>query len=211
MRIGDVALDAVDIERARLRAAAADLDAVAEFLDIAGLAEHAMVEFLAARRRPLQQLDGAVDGNVFLVAGDQERDRAVAVSAGLAAVGGEIFQHRRDAAGDAALHVDGAAPVEETVLDVARERAMGPCALVARRHHVGMSGKGDVRGTVADTGIEIVDIGGTGFAEGDAVHLEAGALQDILEHAERAGIGRGHRRAAEEIAGDGKGISHAPA
>ena len=83
LRIGDVALHAVDIERAGLRAAAADLDAVAERLDIGGLAEHAMVEFLAARRRPLQQLDGAVDGDVFLVAGDQERDRALAVFRGL--------------------------------------------------------------------------------------------------------------------------------
>src|SRR5580658_6609179 len=41
LRIGDVALFAVDMERARLRAAAADLDAVAELLDIAGLAQHA--------------------------------------------------------------------------------------------------------------------------------------------------------------------------
>ncbi len=54
MRIGDMALDAVDVERARLRAAAADLDAIAELLDIGGFAEHAMVEFLAARGRPLQ-------------------------------------------------------------------------------------------------------------------------------------------------------------
>ena len=129
----------------------------------------------------------------------------------LAAIVGEIFQHRRDAAGDAALHVDGAAAVQKAVLDVARERAVGPCGLVAGRHHVGMSGKGDVRRRVADAGIEIVDIGGAGFAEGDAVHLEAGAFQEILQHAERAGIGRGHRGAAQEVAGDGKseGISHA--
>src|SRR3954453_6308843 len=44
VRIGDVALHAVDVKRARLRAAAADLDGVAERLDIRGLAEHAMVE-----------------------------------------------------------------------------------------------------------------------------------------------------------------------
>src|SRR5437879_3830618 len=98
MRIGDVALDPVDIERARLRAAAADLDAIAEFLDIAGLAQHAVVEFLAARRRPLQQFYGAVDGDVFLVAGDQKRDRAFAIFLGLAAMGGEIIEYRRDAA-----------------------------------------------------------------------------------------------------------------
>ena len=204
MRIGDVALDAIDVKRARQRAAAADLDAVAELFDIAGFAEHAMVEFLAARRRPLQQFYGAVDGDVFLVAGDQERDRAFR----LAAVRGEIVERSRDAAGDAALHVDGAAAVQKSVLDVARERAMGPGALVARRHHVGMSGKGDVRRAVADAGIEVVDIGGAGLAEGDAMHLEAGGFQDIFEHAERAGVGRGYRGAAQEVAGNGKGVGH---
>src|SRR2546430_7242321 len=134
MRIGDVALHAVDVKRARWRAGAADLDAIAELLEIRGLAEHAMVEFLAARRRPLQQLDGAVDGNVFLVAGDQERNRAFAVLARLAAMGGEMIEHRRDAAGNAALHVDSPAAIEKTVLHLARERAMAPCALVSRRH-----------------------------------------------------------------------------
>ena len=209
MRIGDVALDAIDVQHAVQRAAAADLDAVAEHFDIAGFAEHAMVEFLAARCRPLQQLDGAVDGDVFLVAGDQERDRPL----WLAVMGREIFQHRGDAAGDAALHVDGAAPVQKAVLDVARERAMGPGALVARRHHVGMSGKGDVRRRGADAGIEIVDIGGAGFAEGDAMHLEAGGFQNGFEHAERAGVFRGYRGAAQQVAGDGEsgeGIGHAP-
>ena len=43
------------------------------------------------------------------------------------------------------------------------------------------------------------------------MHLEAGVFQDIFEHAERAGIGRGYRGAAEEVAGNGKGVSHAPA
>ena len=38
MRVGDMALHAVDIERARLRAAAADLDAIAQHLDIGRLA-----------------------------------------------------------------------------------------------------------------------------------------------------------------------------
>ena len=113
-----------------------------------------MVEFLAAPGAPLQQLDGAVDGNGFLVAGDQERDRAF----WLAAIVSEILQHRRDAAGDAALHVDRAAAIEEAVLDVAGERAVAPCGFIAGRHHIGMPGKGDVRGSAANTGIEIVDV-----------------------------------------------------
>ena len=141
LRIGDVALHAVDMERAGLRAAAADLDAIAEHLDIRRLAEHAMIEFLAA-----------------LVAGDQKRDRALAVFLRLAAIVGEILQHRRDAAGDAALHVDRAAAIEETVLDLAGERAVRPRRLVAGRYHIGMSGKGDVRRLGADPRVEIVDV-----------------------------------------------------
>jgi len=88
---------------------------------------------------------------------------------------------------------------------------MRPGGLIARRHHVGMSRKGDVRGRVADPGIEVVDIGGARLAEGDAMYFEAGAFKDIFEHAECAGVSGGHRRAAEKIAGDGEGISHAPA
>ena len=43
------------------------------------------------------------------------------------------------------------------------------------------------------------------------MHLEASAFEDIFEHAKRAGIGRGYGRAADEIAGNGEGIGHAPA
>ena len=166
-----------------------------------------MVEFLAALGAPFQQLDGAVDGDVLFVAGDQERDRTLR----LAAIVGEILQHGGDAAGDAALHVDRAAAIEEAVLHFARERAVRPCGFVAGRHHVGMSGKGDVRRAVADAGVEIVDVGCAGLAEGDAVHLEAGVLQQTLEDAERTGIGGGDRRAADEVAGDGNGVVHSPA
>ncbi len=43
------------------------------------------------------------------------------------------------------------------------------------------------------------------------MHLEAGAFEDIFEHAERAGIGRSYGRAADEITGNGEGISHGSA
>ena len=78
-----------------------------------------MVELFAARRGPLQELDRAVDGDVFLIARDQEGDRARAVFSRLAAMGGKIAEHRGDAAGDAALHVDRAAAVEEAVFNLA--------------------------------------------------------------------------------------------
>src|ERR1700722_18773749 len=100
-------------------------------------------------------------------------------------------------------------PVQKAILDVARKRAVAPCCLVARRHHVGMPGKRDVRRGCADPGIEIVDIGRAWLAEGDAVGLEAGRFQDGFKHRKRAGIGRGYGRAAQEIAGDREGVSHA--
>ena len=34
------------------------------------------------------------------------------------------------------------------------------------------------------------------------------AFEDIFKHAERAGIGRSHRGAAHQVAGNGEGISH---
>jgi hypothetical protein len=201
---GNVALHAVDHQRAGLRAAPADLDHVAEHLDIRGLAEHAMVELLAALGAPFQQLDRAVDRDVFLVAGDQEGDR----SFWLAAMVVQILQHRGDAAGDAALHVNGAAAGEIAVLDLAGERAERPRRFVAGRHHVGVAGKGDMRRRRADAGIEVVDIGGAGFGERHAVDVEAGRLQQVFEHTERAGVGRGDGRAANQIAGNRDGINH---
>src|SRR5205814_9446525 len=83
-----------------------------------------------------------------------------------------------------------------------------PRGFVAGRHYVGVSGKGDVRRAVADAGVEVVDVRRAGLAEGDAMHLEAGVLQETFEDAERAGIGRGDRRAADEVAGNGNGVIH---
>ena len=87
-----------------------------------------MIEPLAALGRPLQELHGAVDRDALFVAGDQERDRAL----GLAAVRRKIVERRRDLAGDRALHVDGAAPVEHAVHDAALERRMRPRRLRRR-------------------------------------------------------------------------------
>jgi hypothetical protein len=36
-------------------------------------------------------------------------------------------------------------------------------------------------------------------------------FKEIFENAERAGVGRGYRGAADEIAGNREGVSHAPA
>jgi len=59
-------------------------------------------------------------------------------------------------------------------------------------------------------GVKIVDIGGARFAEGDAVHFEAGALQDIFEYAKRAGVGRGSPKGSAADRGRWRGASVMP-
>src|SRR5271169_4015565 len=61
--ISDMTLPAADDERAVERAATSGFDGVAERLDIARLAENAVIEFFAALSRPFQKLDRAVDGD----------------------------------------------------------------------------------------------------------------------------------------------------
>src|SRR6185437_5053293 len=102
-------------------------------------------------------------------------------------------------------------PVEMAIPDLAREGAETPGALVARGHHVGVAGERDMRRRVADAGVEIVDIGGAGLAERDAMNVEAGVFQQRLEHAQRAGIGGRDGGTADQVAGNGESVTHAPA
>ncbi|GJE43160.1 hypothetical protein AEGHOMDF_2339 [Methylobacterium soli] len=137
VRIGHVALAPVDRELAGERAAPADLDHLAEAARVGRLAEQAMVEALAAGTRPIQELHGAVDRRPLLVAGDQEADRAAEIRAAPR----DEFEGARQHAGDAALHVGGAAPVEKPILHRSGEGTVPPRRDGARRHHVGMAGE----------------------------------------------------------------------
>ena len=105
-----------------------------------------------------------------------------------------------------ALHVDRAAAVQHAVGDVAGERRMRPRLGIAGRHHVGVAGEHQMRRARADAGVEVLDIGGARLGEGHPVHGEARALQQRFEKAQRAAFRRRHRRAAQQIAGDGDGI-----
>src|SRR5439155_10633473 len=189
-------------QRAVDRAAAPDLDGVAKLGGVGRLAQEAMVEFFAALGRPLQQLHGAVDRDAFLIAGDEERDRACR----LPAAGAEVIEARRHRASDGALHVDGAAAVERAVENLAGEGRMRPAGSVARGDHIGVAGEHEVRGAAADAGIEIVDRIGARFDENHAMGGKARALQETFEHAERAGLRRRHRGAAQEFTGKRNGV-----
>ena len=63
-----------------------------------------------------------------------------------------------DEAGDLALHIDGAAPVEHAIADLRGERRRGPRVDVARRHDVGVAGKAEIGPGVAEPRIEVLDV-----------------------------------------------------
>ena len=156
------------------------------------------VERLAARLDPVEHLHGAVDGGAFLVAGDQERDGALRA----AAVRREVAERGRDEAGDAALHIDGAAAVEDAVANFTGERRHGPGFEIARRHDIGVSGEAEMRAARANARVEVLHIRRTGFRERHAVHGETAPLQHAGEILQRAAFGRRHRRTADQVAGD---------
>ncbi len=119
---------------------------------------------------------------------------------------GEMIERGGHRAGDAALHVHGAASEQETVLGLAGERRLRPRRLVARRHHIGVAGEDDMRRAGSDARIEVVDVGGARFAEGDAMGGKARCFQHGIDHPQRAGIGRRHRGATNQVTGQGNGI-----
>ena len=182
--------------------AAPELDGVAERVDIARFAQDAVVESLAARGRPFQQLGAAVDRDAFLVTGDEKRDRTF----GFAAVSGQMIERSRDLASDGALHVHGAAAVQHAVSDVGGKRRVRPRFGVAGRHNVGVAGEHQMRPARADPGVEVFDVGGAGLRERHPVHREARPLERRFQKAQRAAFGRRDRRAAQQILGDGDGI-----
>ncbi len=148
MRIGGMALHAAHRDDARQRAAAADLDHVAERVGVGRLADQRGIPALALAGRPFEQLRRAVDGGSLLVAGDQQRDRALRPP-----MAPDMAGDRRDEAGDAALHVDGAAAVHLAIVDVGGEGRVAPGRLVAGRHHVGVAGEHQVRPVAREPGI----------------------------------------------------------
>ena len=66
-----------------------------------------------------------------------------------------------------------------------------------------MAGKAEMRRGIAQPGIEIVHI-----AERQAMGGEAQLLQHRFQHIQRAGILRGHRRAADQGLGQSEGVDN---
>src|SRR3546814_1010708 len=85
-------------------------------------------------RHPFHDRGRPEDGGAFLVAGDDEAERARMM--GNLGTGG-------DEGGDGALHVDGAAPIEEIAAYLGREGVGRPA--VTGGDHIDMAGEGEMR------------------------------------------------------------------
>jgi len=154
--IGDVALRAVHGDPGVQAAAAADLDHVAELHRAGRFAHETEIRDLLVLDHPVQHAHGAVDRVGFLIAGDQQADRAVRKSDHRCGPRRQKLCHGGDEGGDTALHVAGAAAVEHAVVDLGAERIMTPVRR-ADRHDVGVPGEADVWRPLAEPGEQVLD------------------------------------------------------
>ena len=199
VRIGDVTLPAFDRQPDIDRATAADLDHVAEGLGAGGLADDAVVDDLALGLEGLDHHLGAVGRHAFLVAGDQEGERALHLA------GGDGLGGRRGEGGHRALHVDRAAADQHAVDDLGGEGLAAPRRAIAHRDHVGVAGEAEIRPGRPVAGVKVLDL-----AEPHPPAGKAEALQGVLDEIHRARVGGGDGGAADEFLGQADGVEHGP-
>ncbi len=207
LRIADMARHARHRHLEIDRTAAADLQRIAGLGPAGGFAHHAMINGFAALFQPGQNFPVPLMPGPSSVTGDQKADGAFNIGSGWRA----DARGRRDKGGDGGFHVGGAAPVQEPVLNLCGKRIVPPA--IAHRHHIGMAGKAEIGRFGAQARIKI-------FHRRRALGLEAQAMagksqlrQRRLQHAQRTGIHRRHRSAANQRLGqrygiDGRGIGH---
>ncbi len=199
VRIGDVALHAVDHQLAGHGAAAAVLDHVADLLHRGRFADDAVVELFAACLQLIADDHGAVDGRAFFVAGDQEADRAPVVRMRC----DEFLDgdhHRRQRG----LHVGRAASVQLAVAMGRREGIGGPLRERAGRHHVGMAGEHQQRLRAAAPRPQVGHVAGRDGLAGEAERRQPfGHLQLAAAVGRRDGVQR------DQFFGQREGLAHA--
>ena len=153
--IRDVALRAGDGQRCVEAAAAPDLGHLAEPRRVGRLADQAGIDDLAAPAHPLEHLDRTVHGRAFLIARDQQAERAgkrAAAAAKEAGRGG-------DKARDRPLHVGRAAPIKRLIHDLGGEGIDAPALARAHGHDVGVPGEAKVGRRRPVARVEVVNGG----------------------------------------------------
>ena len=201
VRVGHMPLDPLDPDADIDRAPATDLDHVAKALGAGRLADDTVVEDLALGPQGLDHPLGAVEGHALLVAGDQEGQgaRHRPLGQGRGRRGGE--------GGDGALHVHGPAADQHAINNVGGEGLAAPGGHIAHRHHIGVAREAEVGPGGPDPGVKVLDLAKPHPAAG-----KAEARQDLLDHIHGPGVGRGHRRAPDQLPGqfDGVDPGHEP-
>ena len=140
VRIGDVALDPLNLEHAAQRAAPPDSDHVAERFVTRWLADHAPVNAFIACVQLLDDFQGTVTGTTFLIARNQESDTSLVIRMGC-----HETLRGDDHCGKTAFHVGAAAAVNSPVADIGLEGVGLPVVQVPCGHDVGMPGKTEHR------------------------------------------------------------------
>ena len=208
VRIGGVALNAVNGQPPGQTAAPADLDHVAKRRGRGRLADEAGIERLAARGQPFEHSFGAVDPRPFLVPGDQQADRAGKAGGSF----GKPALDGGDEGGDRALHVNRTAAPQRAVAQARGERVERPGLARPRRHHVGVPGKAQIGPPLAKAGIEVDDRVAAVAAEHQAVAGETEVFEISGDDRERALVFGGDARPADQLGGECRrvdgGISH---
>ena len=191
-----MALAAGHSDRTVQTAAPARLDRVAQLVGIGRFAQQAMVKGLALGRQRLQHRLGTMNGRAFLIAGDQEGDRALGAVLRI-----QKALHRGDHRSNRALHVSRTAPPKQAILGLGRKGRFLPGRIGARRDYIGVTGKQETGRSRAAPGIEIVHL-----AERIAPTVKAQLLQGRLHHAQRPLIARCDRRALDQRLCNRQGI-----
>ena len=184
-------------------AAPADLDHVAQRFRVGRLADQAHVEPFVVSVEPFQHFLGAVDGVAFLVARNEQADRAAEVCAA-------VVQEARDGGhegGNRPLHVGCAAAVQDAVAHLSGEGIVGPVGRIAFRHDIGMAGETEIRAAGSQPGVQVVDPM-CAVAKGKTAAGEAEALQCRLQDIQSAFVFRRDGRPADQVPRQGKGFDH---
>ena len=140
----------------------------------------------------------AVDRRAFLVAGDEEGDRARVIG-----VRADEFLGRRDHRGEPALHVGSSAAVEQAVADRRREGIAAPLFERTCRDDVGVAREAEERSPAAAARPEILDV-----AKAQWLDHEAERRQALRHHWLAALVGRRHRSACDQIPSQFNRLGH---
>ena len=169
MRIGDMALFAVDGQRARQTAAPPVFERVAQSGNGGGFADNAVIDMFATCFERIDHFGGAVVRVAFFIGGDEQGEAAVKLRMG----GGEAFAGGHETS-NSGFHVGCAARVQFAVVFGGGERVERPLPHIACGHDVGMAGKAEQGGCAAQPGIEIF-----GVAEVHFFDLETDGAQAL--------------------------------